>query len=104
MILRIAATSSQARSITVGIFRDVGSPRFRKSSGLTGSFVSSSLTQNRKSDCSENRNRRFHVCVLPSCLEGRIAMNRPAKAQPGTTGLAHPHPPLDIAPGEPVRN
>jgi hypothetical protein len=25
-------------------------------------------------------------------------------AQPGTTGLAHPHPPLDRAPGEPVRN
>ena|ERR1700730_8655280 len=30
------------------------------------------LTQNRKSDCSENRNRRFHVCVQ-SCPEGRIA-------------------------------
>jgi hypothetical protein len=25
-------------------------------------------------------------------------------AQPGTTGLAHPHPPLDKAPGEAVRN
>jgi hypothetical protein len=24
-------------------------------------------------------------------------------AQPGTTGLAHPHPPLDRAPGEPIR-
>jgi hypothetical protein len=23
---------------------------------------------------------------------------------PGTIGLAHPHPPLDRAPGEPVRN
>jgi hypothetical protein len=25
-------------------------------------------------------------------------------AQPGTTGLAHSHPPLDRAPGEPIRN
>jgi hypothetical protein len=25
-------------------------------------------------------------------------------AQPGTIGLAKPHPPLDKAPGEPVRN
>ena len=25
-------------------------------------------------------------------------------AQPGTIGLARPHPPLDKAPGEPVRN
>ena len=25
-------------------------------------------------------------------------------AQRGTTGLAHPHPPLDRAPGEPIRN
>ena len=25
-------------------------------------------------------------------------------AQPGTIGLARPHPPLDRAPGEPVRN
>ena len=27
-----------------------------------------------------------------------------ARAQPGTIGLAKPHPPLDKAPGEPVRN
>jgi hypothetical protein len=26
------------------------------------------------------------------------------EAQPGTIGLARPHPPLDRAPGEPVRN
>ncbi len=26
------------------------------------------------------------------------------EAPPGTIGLAHPHPPLDRAPGEPFRN
>jgi hypothetical protein len=26
------------------------------------------------------------------------------EAQPGTIGLARPHPPLDRAPGEPLRN
>jgi hypothetical protein len=27
-----------------------------------------------------------------------------SEAQPGTIGLARPHPPLDRAPGQPVRN
>lgn len=33
-------------------------------------------------------------------VETRVAKN---DAAPGTTGLAHPHAPLDRAPGEPVK-
>ena len=42
------------------------------------------------------------IAAFITTFEG--VSTKQAEAQPGTTGLAHPHPPLDIAPGEPVRN
>ena len=44
------------------------------------------------------------IAAFITTLEGVGARQASNEGQPGTTGLAHPHPPLDIAPGEPVRN
>jgi hypothetical protein len=44
------------------------------------------------------------IAAFITTFEGVSTRQASNEAQPGTTGLAHPHPPLDIAPGEPVRN
>jgi hypothetical protein len=43
------------------------------------------------------------IAAFITTFEGVSTRQASNEAQPGT-GLAHPHPPLDIAPGEPVRN
>src|SRR5258707_1584318 len=53
---------TQARRLTVGIFRDPGCPG--SVDGWDNRLVCVRFpTQKPKSDCSENRNRRFHVCA-----------------------------------------
>ena len=63
----------------------------------------------------DRKSRRTAVAIFAVALtvavrgfitrfEGVSIRQASNEAQPGTTGLAHPHPPLDIAPGEPVRN
>ena len=44
------------------------------------------------------------IAAFITMLEGVSTRQASNEGQPGTTGLARPHPPLDIAPGEPVRN
>ena len=44
------------------------------------------------------------IAAFITTIEGVDTKQASNVAQPGTTGLAHPHPPLDRAPGEPVRN
>jgi flagellar basal body-associated protein FliL len=44
------------------------------------------------------------IAAFMTTLEGVETKQARNVAQPGTIGLAHPHPPLDRAPGEPVRN
>ena len=44
------------------------------------------------------------IATFITTIEGVDTKQASNVAQPGTTGLAHPHPPLDRAPGEPVRN
>ena len=44
------------------------------------------------------------IATFITTFEGVSTRQASNEAQPGTTGLAHPHPPLDVAPGEPVRN
>jgi hypothetical protein len=44
------------------------------------------------------------IAAFITTIEGVDTRQASNVAQPGTTGLAHPHPPLDRAPGEPVRN
>jgi hypothetical protein len=44
------------------------------------------------------------IAAFITTFEGVSTRQASNEAQPGTTGLAHPHPPLDVAPGEPVRN
>jgi hypothetical protein len=43
------------------------------------------------------------IAAFITTFEGVSTRQASNEAQPGT-GLVHPHPPLDIAPGEPVRN
>jgi type II secretory pathway component PulK len=43
------------------------------------------------------------IAAFITTIEGVDTKQASNVAQPGTTGLAHPHPPLDRAPGEPVR-
>ncbi len=44
------------------------------------------------------------IAAFITTIEGVDTNQASNVAQPGTTGWAHPHPPLDRAPGEPVRN
>jgi hypothetical protein len=44
------------------------------------------------------------IAAFITTFEGVSTRQASNEAQPGTTGLAHPHPALDVAPGEPVRN
>ena len=44
------------------------------------------------------------MAAFIAAIEGVDTRKANNVAQPGTTGLAHPHPPLDRAPGEPIRN
>jgi hypothetical protein len=44
------------------------------------------------------------MAAFITTIEGVDTRQASNVAQPGTTGLAHPHPPLDKAPGEAVRN
>jgi hypothetical protein len=44
------------------------------------------------------------IAAFITTLEGVDTSHAGNATEPGTTGLAHPHPPLDRAPGEPVRN
>ena len=44
------------------------------------------------------------VAAAITTLEGVDTRHASNDAPPGTTGLAKPHPPLDRAPGEAVRN
>ena len=44
------------------------------------------------------------MAAFITTLEGIDTRHAGNVTQPGTTGLAKPHPPLDRAPGEPVRD
>jgi hypothetical protein len=44
------------------------------------------------------------IAAFITTIEGVDTKHANNAAQPGTIGLAKPHPPLDRAPGEPVRN
>jgi hypothetical protein len=44
------------------------------------------------------------IAAFITTLEGVDTTHSSNVTQPGTIGLAKPHPPLDRAPGEPVRN
>ena len=44
------------------------------------------------------------IAAFVTTLRGVESTRASNEAQPGTIGLAHPHPPLDKSPGEPVRN
>ena len=44
------------------------------------------------------------MAAFITAIEGVDTRQANNVAQPGTTGLTHPHPPLDRAPGEPVLN
>ena len=44
------------------------------------------------------------IVAFITTIEGVDTRHVSNGAQPGTIGLAKPHPPLDKAPGEPVRN
>jgi hypothetical protein len=44
------------------------------------------------------------MAAFITTIEGVDTRQASNVAQPGTIGLAHPHPPLDRAPGEPIRN
>jgi hypothetical protein len=44
------------------------------------------------------------MAAFITTIEGVDTRQAGNVAQPGTTGLAHPHPPLDKAPGEALRN
>jgi hypothetical protein len=44
------------------------------------------------------------IVAFVTTLEGVDRRHAGNVAQPGTIGLAKPHPPLDRAPGEPVRD
>jgi hypothetical protein len=44
------------------------------------------------------------MAAFITTIEGVDTRQASNVAQPGTTGLAHPHPPLDKAPGEALRN
>ena len=43
------------------------------------------------------------IVAAITTLEGVETRHANNEIQPGTTGLDHPHPPLDRAPGEPVK-
>ncbi len=44
------------------------------------------------------------ILAAITTLEDVDTRHANTEAQPGTIGMARPHPPLDRAPGEPVRN
>jgi hypothetical protein len=44
------------------------------------------------------------MAAFITTIEGVDARQVNDVAQPGTIGIAHPHPPLDRAPGEPIQN
>lgn len=44
------------------------------------------------------------IAAFITTIEGVDTKQARNIEQPGTTGLARPHPPLDKAPGEPIRN
>ena len=44
------------------------------------------------------------IAAFITTIEGVDTKQASNSGQAGTTGLARPHPPLDKAPGEPVRN
>jgi hypothetical protein len=44
------------------------------------------------------------IAAFTTTLEGVDTRHAGNVTQPGTIGLAKPHPPLDRAPGEPVRD
>ena len=44
------------------------------------------------------------MAAFITAIEGVDTRQASNVAQPATTGLAHPHPPLDKAPGEALRN
>jgi hypothetical protein len=44
------------------------------------------------------------IAALVTTIDQVVTRHASHEAQPGTIGLARPHPPLDRAPGEAVRN